>query len=160
MPDTPSPSSPAPADDGLTAELERLRAIEQAATEDPWWSDESDQCWRLHGVAARIPAHDPLPEQIVNKQILKAPKHGTPYAEYWPDPADAEFIVTARTAFPRLLAAVEAVLKRAGDLEKLRTGPPSAEEDEAAARGIRWAARQFREAITRELTGKEAGTDG
>jgi len=38
---------------------------------------------RLHGLSEGGPA---------NKQILKAPKRGTPYAEYWPEPADAEII--------------------------------------------------------------------
>lgn len=55
-------------------------------TRGPWWSDESGNCWRLHGVHGYIPAIPDLGigEQVVNHQILKAPKHGTPYAEYWP----------------------------------------------------------------------------
>ncbi len=82
--------------DPLRRAAEKLRAIATAATPGPWWSDESDQCWRLHGVARRIPAQldGLIPEQVMNHQILKAPKHGTPYAEYWPGPADAELITT------------------------------------------------------------------
>jgi hypothetical protein len=85
------------------ARLAEIRALEAAATEGPWWFDEDEHCWRLHGVHGRIPACDPIPEQVMNKQILKAPKTGTPYAEYWPDPADAAFIVEARTIVPELL---------------------------------------------------------
>jgi hypothetical protein len=96
----------------VTERLAEIRAYVDAATDGPWWFDESENCWRLHGVMGRIPAQlsGRIPEQIMNKQILKAPKHGTPYAEYWPDPADAELIVKARTDLPALLAAVEAVL--------------------------------------------------
>lgn len=92
--------------------LAAIRAYVDAATEGPWWFDESENCWRLHGVMGRIPAQlsGRIPEQIVNKQILKAPKRGTSYAEYWPDAADAEFIVKARTDLPVLLAVAEAAL--------------------------------------------------
>jgi hypothetical protein len=89
VPDAPSPVP------GTAATLEEWRKITAAATEGPWWYDESEDCWRLHGVAFRVPPHmNPdgsvlIPEQVMNKQIAKAPKHGTPYAEYWPDPADA-----------------------------------------------------------------------
>lgn len=78
------------------ADLMRERA--QAATPGPWWADESENCWRLHGVAFKVPPQKfddgsvMIPEQVINKQILKAPKHGTPYAEYWPDEADAVYI--------------------------------------------------------------------
>jgi hypothetical protein len=80
------------------AALMRERA--EAATPGPWWSDEDENCWRLHGVAFRTPpALFPdgsvmIPEQIVNKQIAKAPKHRTPYAEYWPDAADDAHITS------------------------------------------------------------------
>src|SRR5262245_18825226 len=66
--------------------IDAIRAREQAATKGPWWSDEDGDMWRLHGIHA-----GPL-----NQQILKAPKRGTPYAEYWPDQADAEFITHSR----------------------------------------------------------------
>jgi len=51
-------------------------------------------CWRLHGVAGRIPGDDLIPEQVINSQILKAPKRGTSMAEYWPNAADGAWIVT------------------------------------------------------------------
>lgn len=86
--------------------LAELEALEQAATEAPWWFDESDLCWRLHGVAWRTKDSEGLPSQIVNKQILKAPKRGTTMAEYWPDKADAAFIVGAREGMKELLAEV------------------------------------------------------
>jgi hypothetical protein len=75
-----------------------MRERAGAATPGPWWFDEDENCWRLHGVAFKIPAQNSpdgsvmIPEQVVNKQILKAPKHGTPYAEYWPEPADAAHV--------------------------------------------------------------------
>jgi hypothetical protein len=74
--------------DYLAAQLEERRRVAQKATPGPWWFDEDDQCWRLHGIAMVIS------EQVVNKQILKAPKIGTPYAEYWPDDADAAFLIS------------------------------------------------------------------
>ena len=74
--------------------IEAIAARLAAATEGPWWFDEDDKVWRLHGIAARLD-NPPLGETVVNKQILKAPKTDTPYAEYWPDPADADFIAHA-----------------------------------------------------------------
>jgi hypothetical protein len=115
--------APDPADPAA-AILAGWREAADSATPGPWWFDESDWCWRLHGVAFKIPpqlfpdGEVMIPEQVVNKQILKAPKTGTPYAEYWPDAADAAFIVTARTAMPLLLAAVEAVLNLHARAEK------------------------------------------
>lgn len=38
---------------------------------EPWHADESNECVRI------FRAHH---------QIIKAPKHGTPYEEYWPEP--------------------------------------------------------------------------
>ncbi|MFI7114018.1 hypothetical protein ACIBK9_47410 [Nonomuraea sp. NPDC050227] len=80
------------------------------ATEGPWWFDESDRTWRLHGVMGRIPAQADgfIPEQVMNKQILKAAKCNTPYAEYWPDEADAAFISHAWEDMRALLAELDA----------------------------------------------------
>lgn len=103
------------ADDKPLAELAEIKARADAATPGPWWFDESDLVWRLHGVHAVLPPFmEGFPEQVVNHQILKAPKTGTTYAEYWPNEADAAFIVNARTDVPRLLAAVDAPLKLHG----------------------------------------------
>ena len=81
--------------------------------------------------------------------------------------ADAEFIVTARTAMPRLLAAVEAALKAADSWGK-KAGELNAAAERADARGadpLRTAlmsaraqahndcAQTVREAITTALTG-------
>lgn len=74
--------------------IEAITARLKAATPGPWWFDEDENVWRLHGVAARFD-NPPFAETVVNKQILKAPKANTPYAEYWPDAADADFIAHA-----------------------------------------------------------------
>lgn len=89
-------------------DLEAIRVRVAAATPGPWWDDSDDNCWRLHGVHARIPV-DPIgiPEQVINHQIIKAPKRNTPYAEYWPNDADAAFICHARQDVPALLGEVE-----------------------------------------------------
>ncbi|MFF0409135.1 hypothetical protein ACFYUY_01700 [Kitasatospora sp. NPDC004745] len=88
-------------------DLAAIQARADAATEGEWWVEEDDRVWTLHGVHARIPSGVPeIGEQILNHQILKAPKTGTPYAEYWPDRADAEFIAHARADVPALLARV------------------------------------------------------
>jgi hypothetical protein len=109
-----NPTTPEPMSD---AHLAEVAARLDAATEGPWWADDSDNCWRLFGVWHRIPPQlgGKIPEQVVKKQILKAPKHGTPYAEYWPADADADFIVNAPSDIRALLAEVRrnrAVLER------------------------------------------------
>ena len=98
--------------DELTAELDAISEREQAATPGPWWSDEDELMWRLHGVHGYMPAMPDLgiTPQVINHQILKAPKQGTPYAEYWPGEADAAFVTAARTDVPRLLAALRLIL--------------------------------------------------
>jgi hypothetical protein len=97
--------------------LAAIQARTDAATEGDWWIEDSDTTWVLQGVAFRIAGDGAWPEQIVNKQILKAPKSGTPYAEYWPDAADAEFIAHARTDIPYLLAALSEARSRIEQLE-------------------------------------------
>lgn len=98
--------------------LAEIREREAAATPGPWWSDEDDRCWRLHGVDAVLPSPSAgLPDQIVNRQILKAPKRDTPYAEYWPDEADGAFIVHSRVDVRDLLAEVDRLRDRLADLE-------------------------------------------
>lgn len=99
--------------DELSNELNAIEVREQAATRGPWWFDEDDLMWRLHGVRDVIPPQldGLIPEQVINHQILKAPKSGTRYAEYWPSEADAAFIAAARSDVPRLLAAIRLVLR-------------------------------------------------
>jgi hypothetical protein len=65
------------------AKLMRERA--EAATPGPWWSDQGEDCWRLF--AETGPGMHPL-------QLIKAPKRGTVYAEYWPDAADNAWITS------------------------------------------------------------------
>lgn len=73
-------------------------AICQAATPPPWLWDESDTTMRLIG--------DFGPNRH-GMQILKAPKKGTPYAEYWPNEADAAFIAAARDGWPWALGEIQ-----------------------------------------------------
>lgn len=116
----------------LRAVYEERLAVARAATEGPWWSDESDDAWRLHGVAFMVPAQGAIREQVVNKQILKAPKRGTPYAEYWPDPADAAFILANDPAATILRCeALLRVVERHRPV-KARGGPVGWESDRIA----------------------------
>lgn len=62
----------------------QMRGTAQAAYPGPWISDDNEDCWRLH---SKPDPHRP------SMQILKAPKHDTPYAEYWPDEPTAAHIV-------------------------------------------------------------------
>jgi hypothetical protein len=121
------------------AYLAEARAVTDAATKGPWEADDDEDCWRLFGAVTGI---------LHPMQLIKAPKHGTPYAEYWPNEADAAFIVASRSFVPRLLAAVEAVLARHERFEY-----PS----RAICRECRqaWPCEDV-QAITRELLGKEA----
>jgi hypothetical protein len=89
----------------IAAALDEIRQRAEAATRGPWEAEDDEDCWRLFGNAGFSGRH-PL-------QLLKAPKHGTPYAEYVPGPADADFIVAARSDIPRLLAAVQTALDAA-----------------------------------------------
>ena len=67
----------------IAAKTMRERA--QAATRGPWEAEDDEDCWRLFG--AVTPNMHPL-------QLIKAPKHSTPYAEYWPGEADSAFIAS------------------------------------------------------------------
>ncbi len=121
----------------LTTAADKLDALLGGSTDGPWWFDEDDDCFRLHGVAFRIPPQGPLPEQIVNSQILKAPKRGTSYAEYWPNTSDAGLIVAM--ANPIVGKATVALLRHhAGQTEvpaevvalaEAIIGPPPVEDD-------------------------------
>lgn len=81
--------------DSLIQQVQDLISLADQATPGPWWFDENEHMWRLHGQGPELPAALGLPLQRMNKQILKAPKKDTPYAEYWPDAADAAWIVAA-----------------------------------------------------------------
>lgn len=154
VPDT-TPSGPA------SSALDEIRAFEQAATPGPWEAEDHDDCWQLFGAVTTF-GH-PM-------QLIKAPKSGTPYAEYWPDEADADFIVTARTAMPLLVAAIERALELAAGWER-KADEADDRAEAASERGDKDASLllsgrgqalhdcsfALREAITRELTKGETG---
>lgn len=97
-----------------------MRERAEAATPGPWWSDDDEDCWRLHGVAGYIPPQldGLIPQQVVNKQIIKAPKRNTPYAEYWPEAADDVWIITMHPGIGAPLADwLDAEAERAGGME-------------------------------------------
>lgn len=79
----------------LHAAVETIRKRANSASPGPWIYDEDEQCWRLHSDS------DP---GFPSMQILKAPKYGTPYAEYWPKPADADHIVRWHPGVAKLVA--------------------------------------------------------
>ena len=81
--------------------LAERRRIEQAATDGPWMSewDTSDEWWTIHG--------QPNPAKGDDRMVC--PEVATlNHREDWT--ADAEFIADARTAMPKMRAALEAVL--------------------------------------------------
>lgn len=137
--------------DRLDDYLAEIKQDEQGVTEGPWWFDETDNDWRLHGVGHRIPPQlgGKIPEQIGNHQILKAAKRGTPYSEFWPSPEDGVFIMKSRELVPRLRAAVE----RARDL----SNEMLAEADRTGSEDLRAAGKALREALAESL-GLPSGT--
>ena len=77
------------------------RRIEQAATDGPWMSewDTSDEWWTIHG--------QPNPTKGDERSVC--PEVATlQHSEDWT--ADVDFIADARTAMPKMRAALEAVL--------------------------------------------------
>ena len=93
----------------------RIRELGVAAAAGPWIFDEDDCCWRLHS------APDP---HFPTLQILKAPKHGTPYAEYWPDAPTGAHI--AAWSPPPALAVADLLDQAATELEALSLREPAA----------------------------------
>lgn len=74
-------------------------------TGGPWWFEEDEHCWQLFGGrASQTLTFDGISFESYThpRQILKAPKKDTPYAEYWPVGPDAHLIA----ASPDLYAAV------------------------------------------------------
>lgn len=128
------------APDPAAAELERLHAIEAAATEGPW-EPVTDDHGRGH-----------LDYSVWSDQASYY------IAETVISRADANFIAEARTAFPRLLAAVEAVLKLADEWRAV--GSPESAEEEALMWQRIESGEALRDAVARELTRKEARDAG
>lgn len=85
-PSEPEPDAPLDLETGLRQAEVLLDALLSGATAGPWTDDEDEAMYRLHGSAG--PAGG-------TRQILKAAKTGTPYAEYWPCPADAALLRAA-----------------------------------------------------------------
>lgn len=71
----------------LTADI----ALCDAATVGPWWEQDNEATWQLFG------------GEYGQYQLIKAPKYGTDYAEYWPPAEDARFIAEARTGWPHAI---------------------------------------------------------
>ena len=80
----------------LRAAATLMRERAEAATRGPGGMTRTTTVWRLHGVHAVVPAQlgGRIREQVINHQIAKAPKQGTPYAEYWPNEADTAWITS------------------------------------------------------------------
>ena len=93
----------------------RIRELGEAAADGPWIFDEDDECWRLHS------APDP---HFPTLQILKAPKQGTPYAEYWPDEPTGAHIVAWSP--PPALAVADLLNQAAAELDALSLREPAA----------------------------------
>jgi hypothetical protein len=104
--------------DGLYSDnpLAYIKELLGAATPGPWWIEDDEDTWVLQGVAARFDT-PPLGETVVNSQILKAPKHGTDYAEYWPSAADGELISRSREIIDWLVVELERVQGAAAPTE-------------------------------------------
>lgn len=64
--------------------IERLQDVINKAGTGEWIAEESEDAWELYQVNQNAFFH-PM-------KLIKAPKHGTPYAEYWPTPEVSEFI--------------------------------------------------------------------
>jgi len=110
-------------DDDLAAELKRWRHATEAATAGPW---EAHSHHRQYSIW-----HDELDEPLARE------------VRNWDD---AVFMSAASVAMPRLLAAVEAALKAADDLEAPSLRNPPTRRQIAAT---------FREAITAALSERE-----
>jgi hypothetical protein len=121
--------------DDPTVILAGWREAEQAATEGPWGTDENhgrgydDEGWSRCFILGALDSATPPAVAVMYFTDIIEPDNAE---------ADAAFIVTARTAMPLLLAAVEVALEMADGL----------------AEG-QFCAGDFREAITAALTGAQ-----
>jgi hypothetical protein len=131
--------------------LDRWRAIEQAATPGPWEG-------HSHGPAtARVRDvwHDEIDRPLAERVLREA---------------DLQFIVTARTAMPLLVAAIEAALKAADEaVPALGLSPADCTyacdsgdcDCSGVTRPVAWNLdpADLRAAIASALTGKEGSDD-
>lgn len=103
MPDAPDP---------LAAELAAIREREQQATPGPWYSEPNTGAGRVWVQIGRRHFADADCEPLFNVRYLGTPATDEQQRrEYVQREADAAFIVTARSAMPHLIAALEAVLR-------------------------------------------------
>lgn len=93
----------------LVTKLAEMRKLVDEATLGPWHYLESRDTWTLHGEAR---AFKGKVKYAPTMQILKAPKRGTPYAEYWPNAADSQLIVNSVNLLPFWLDWAEDVAAR------------------------------------------------
>jgi hypothetical protein len=124
-----------PDTDPVAATLDGWREAELNATAAPWEVH--------HGSAIGI--------------RLASDELDWPLAEGFRRAADAEFSAAARTAMPRLLAAVEAALAKAHELMDTPWPEDGGDRAGTAAEQAVLDGIAFREAITTALTGQEAG---
>ncbi|HZL94052.1 MAG TPA: hypothetical protein VFB99_10425 [Vicinamibacterales bacterium] len=97
--------------DEILSKVREARAICDAATPGPWATEENDVCWQLF-------AEVRLDGEVVHpQQLIKAPKRGTVYAEYWPNAGDSRFITSARTGWPEALDLIEQLVAKIQDWE-------------------------------------------
>ncbi len=153
--------------DDLTAELAKLRKTHLEATPGPWGAEEE------HGTD--IAGEGRSEVRVVGPLDSPAPVAATFISrtlETDNTEADTAFIVAARTAMPRLVAFVEAVLALADDWDA-EAAQASDRSDVANERGetgtfylaagktlaLDECADMIREAITTALTGEEAQGD-
>jgi hypothetical protein len=147
--------------DPVAAKLAAMREHEQRATPGPWYSEPNTGAGRVWVQIGRRHFADADCEPLFNVRYLGTPATDEQrWREYVQREADAAFIVTARTAMPRLLAAVEAGLA-AHPSQTTANGLllcPNCTRD----MGVFVSADRclIRAAITRELLGEEGKPDG
>ncbi|MFT2721650.1 hypothetical protein ACMT4L_16790 [Deinococcus sp. A31D244] len=99
---TPPTTQPRPAP--LPERVQAALAATEGHTAGPWYGEDAPRTWQLFARRVEpwpdgtpIDLRDDSPEgmELHPLQILKAPKKGTPFAEYWPEPADAALIAAA-----------------------------------------------------------------
>lgn len=96
----------------LVLKLIDIRKMVDAATLTPWHCLESNDTWSLHGEARNITLKHKDTEYTPGMQIIKAPKHGTSYAEYWPNSVDSIMILEAVNRFSFWLDMADDVVAR------------------------------------------------
>jgi len=132
--------------DDFASILSRWRKITDAATPSPWkveakhGRDIADEAWSE--VRIKAPDGSDIASTYISHLL-----------ENYNADEDEELIVTARTAMPRLLAAVEAALKPHHPTIRRQGWPPTCNYDNR-----RWPCPEVK-AITTALTGKETGDE-